>query len=372
MRILIFNWRDVMHPSSGGAEILTHELAKRWVQEGNEVVQFCSWYEGAKKSEVIDGVKIIREGKADARYLWGSVHFRAFINYQRNFKGKFDVVIDEIHGLPFFISLYVKEKKIALICEVADELWYKMYGVLFGTIGRLTEIVYLKLLYRSMHFLTISESTKKDLMKNGVSQKKIDVIPMGVRLLAIKKLPLKEKNPTLLFVGRLSKPKGIEDAIQIIEKVRKFIPNTKLWIVGRGEESYTEFLKTIIKQRKLDKSVILFGYVSEIKKFELMSRAHILVVPSIKEGFGLTLPEAGSVGTPAIAYNVKGIRDIIKDNINGILVDPDTDKLSRKVIRVLQNKNEYNALKKNLKYFYSQFNFDKTARETLKLIKKYS
>ncbi len=69
MRILILNWRDINNPLSGGAEILTHEIAKRLVALGNHVV-----------------------------------HFRAFLFYQRE-KGKFDVVRDEVHGIPFFLPL---------------------------------------------------------------------------------------------------------------------------------------------------------------------------------------------------------------------------------------------------------------------------
>jgi len=372
MKILIFNWRDTMNPSSGGAEILTHELAKRWVREGNEVIQFSSFFEGAKKHEVIDGVKIVREGTADARYLWKSVHFRAFFNYQKKFKGKVDVVLDEIHGLPFFTTLYIKERKIALICEVADDLWYKMYGFFFGFLGRVTEIIYLRLLYQSIHFLTISESSRNDLLRNGIDQKKISVIPMGVHLLGLKKLPPKEKNPTLLFVGRLSKPKGIEDAILILEKVKKNIPNAKLWIIGRGDKIYAKFLKAEIKRKKLQNSTIFWGFISEEKKFDLMSRAHILIVPSIKEGFGLTLPEAGSVGTPTIAYNVGGPRDIIQNGRNGIVVDPNPKSASEAVFRILRNDKIYKIVQAGARELVSKYDFDTSAKSTILLIQKHA
>ena len=164
MNILIFNWRDIKNPSSGGAEILTHEIAKFLVKKKNNVILFSSRFDGSAKKEIIDGVKIIREGKSVARYFLQSVHFKAFQRYKREFAGNIDLVIDEVHGLPFFTPLYIKEKKVALVCEVAGDLWIKMFGKLLGTIGKLIEIIYLRFIYRFTPFLTISHSAEKDLI----------------------------------------------------------------------------------------------------------------------------------------------------------------------------------------------------------------
>jgi len=166
MRILILNWRDINNPSSGGAEILTHEIAKRLVALGNHVVQFSSFFPGAYRKEVIDNVKIIREGNADIRTLFASVHFRAFLFYRKE-KGKFDIVIDEIHGIPFFTPWYVKGKKIALICEVASDLWKEVFGSFFGLLGRIVEKFYLRLVYKNIQFITISDSTKNSCFAYG-------------------------------------------------------------------------------------------------------------------------------------------------------------------------------------------------------------
>lgn len=70
MRVLILNWRDIKNPLSGGAEVLTHELAKKMVSKGFEVIQISSEFSNSKKEEEIDGVKIFRMGKADIRYLF--------------------------------------------------------------------------------------------------------------------------------------------------------------------------------------------------------------------------------------------------------------------------------------------------------------
>src|SRR3989344_2967644 len=319
MNILILNWRDIKNPSSGGAEILTHEIAKRWVKLGNQVTLFSSSFPNSKKEEKVDGVKIIREGHPDARFLFSSVHFLAF-KYYKNNVGKFDVVVDEIHGLPFFTPWYVKEKKVVLICEVAGDLWVKMFGPFFGLLGRVIERIYLQFVYKDIPYLTISNSTKEELIKEGVNSKNITVLPMGLTIPKSLKKYEKEKNPTLIFVGRLSKSKGIEDAIEALRQVSKTYTKTKLWIVGGGDENYKKFLKKMAKKLDVYDRITFWGFVSEEKKFELMGRAHLLLHASVKEGWGLVVIEAASQATPSIVYNVSGLRDSVIDNKTGIVL----------------------------------------------------
>lgn len=371
MRILILNWRDLKNPDSGGAEILTHEIAKRWVKMGHKVTQFSSLFNNAKEEENLDGVKIIRRGYPDARYLLGSVHFWAFRYYLSHFRGKFDAVIDEIHGLPFFTPWYVREKKVALICEVAGEIWWKMFGPLFGLIGRLTEIFYLRTVYKRIPYLTISESTKEDLVKSGVKRENITVLPMGISMPRDIKTFDKEKDTTLIFVGRLSKSKGIEDAIIALRKVSKKIPKVKLWVVGRGKKEYVDHLESLAKKLNVFEKITFFGYVAEPKKFELMSRSHILLAPSMKEGWGLIVPEAGLMGTPVVGYNVKGLKEVILDKKTGYLTLNNSPKeLANSIEKVLKDKLKYQKISAAAKKLSSSYNWDNTAEVALEVLKE--
>src|SRR5438309_329776 len=99
MRILILNWRDIRNPASGGAEILTHEVAKRWVDMGHIVTQFSSKFPNAKRDETIDGVRYLRSGQ------WWNVHGFAAIYYIFYLRNKTDLVIDEVHWFPFFSAI---------------------------------------------------------------------------------------------------------------------------------------------------------------------------------------------------------------------------------------------------------------------------
>ena len=274
--------------------------------------------------------------------------------------------MDEVHGLPFFTPFYVKERKVVLICEVAGKLWKEMFGPLFGSLGRTIEILFLRFLYKKIQFLTISRSSKEELMQNGVKAENITVLPMGLNLPKTIMAYRKEKNPTLIFLGRLSKPKGVEDAIRSLKLVLGEVPNACLWIVGRGEDDYIRKLKEMIKSLGLDEKITLYGFVSESKKFELLARAHVLVMPSIKEGWGLIVPEAYSVGTVSVVYNSPGLRDVLKNNRFKKMTSENTpEALAEEVLSVLKDKSFF---EKPLRPNLDEFSWDNTAKEAFKIL----
>lgn len=370
MRILILNWRDIKNPSSGGAEILTHEIAKYLAQKGNDVVLFSSRFERSKSNEILDGVKIIRKGHTIVRYLTRSVHFLAFQEYKKYFKGNIDLIIDEVHGFPFFTPLYAKEKKIALVCEVAGNLWFKLFGPFLGLAGWLVEKLYLRIIYRNTQFITISESAKESLIRNGVNKKNIKVIPIGFSFPKQTIKASKEKEPTLIFLGRVAKSKGVEDAILVLEKLKHF-SKIKLWVVGKGDSDYVESLKKLIKDFGLKDKVTLYGSVSDYKKFELLSRAWILIHPSKTEGWGINVIEANAVGTPAVGYNVPGLKDSIQNNKTGLLTDKNSiDSLVNKTALLLNDKEMYGRFSREVIVWSKRFEWQNAGEKTWSIIKE--
>ena len=169
MNILIFSWRGPGHPNAGGAEQVTHEHAKAWVKAGHSVTLFTSGFVGAKKREVIEGIEIIRAGNQ----ILG-VHIYGFLWYVFRKHTKFDLVIDQFHFIPFFTPLFVKEKKLAFIHEVAKEVWRlnslpfpQSLSKVVSLIGERLEPYLFKVIYKRIPFLTVSESTRNDLIEWG-------------------------------------------------------------------------------------------------------------------------------------------------------------------------------------------------------------
>ncbi len=362
MHILILNWRDIKNPKSGGAEIVTLEHAKAWVKKGHSVTWFTSRFEKSKKQETISNVNIVRRGN------FITVFLHAFIFYL--FSGqKFNLVIDEIHGLPFFTPLYVRKPKIAFIHEVADEIWDYMYPFPINYFGKIIEPLYFKL-YRNVKFWTDANSTIDDLANKGIKRKNCIAINCPVSSKPLKTLPKKEKVPTFIFVSRVVKMKGIEDVVRAFFYILREFKDARLWIVGDGEEKYVEELKETMRSYSISTKVKFFGRVDDNKKLELMQKAHLLLHASIKEGWGLVVIEAASQGTPSVVYNVAGLRDSVKNEKTGIVLEENNAKeMAREVAALIKNKKKYQSFQKNGILWVKNLTWEKATKESFELIK---
>lgn len=362
MRILILNWRDSKNPDAGGAELLTHELAKRWANK-HTVFQLSSRFAGCYEKETIDGVTIMRNG------TWWTVQLWAAWYYYTGKWGAIDVVIDEVHWFPFFARLYAKEKTVLLACEVASTLFFKLFPYPVAFVGRMIEKLYL-LCYKTTPTIAISASTRDTLVAHGFSPQTIKVIKLGNTVPAKIGIAKKDQNPTIMFLGRLHMLKGIYDILPMFVKVKNAVPDARLFIAGYGSKQAVETVRVQIQQHGLMSSVTLFGPISVEKKFALLNRAHILVVPSIHEGWGLVVTEAGYVKTPAVAYNVPGLRDIVEPGKTGLLVEPNPAALADGVLELLASPRLLKKLSENAHKQTHTLNWDETANQALSFIEK--
>lgn len=362
MNILIFNWRDPKHPNAGGAEIATLEHAKYWTKKGHKVTWFSSSFIGNfSLEEFIDGVKIIRRSNQTL-----GVHIAAFFWYLFINKEKFDLVIDQFHGIPFFTPIYVRTKKLAYIHEVTKEVWRtnqlpKPLNLVPAFFGEITEKLIFMLFYKNIKFMTVSESTKKDLIEFGVKKDNIRVIYNGLHSIKLPNIN-KEKTPTVIYLGALAKDKGTDSVLELFDRLKQRHKNWQFWIAGRGAFEYTERLKKA-------SYIKYFGFVTEKKKFELFRRAHIFVNPSIREGWGLTNLEANSQGTPVVGYNVPGVRDSVKNNKTGILVKKGRiDLLEKSVEKLISGKKIYKKISGNAEKWSGNFSWEEASRQSLEYI----
>ncbi len=364
MKILILSWRDIKSPFSGGAEIFTYENARRWVTAGHEVTWFSSDFGNCPKEEIIEGIKIIRRGTEI------TVHYQAFRHYKKNFKGKFDLVIDQINTIPFLTPLYVKEKKAALIFQLAREVWFYETFFPLSLIGFAMEFFYLKL-YRRIPVLTISESTKQDLLKLGFN-KEISILPVGIPFEPLEEPLAKDFNPSLIFVGRLRKSKRIHHIIEALQMVKKDIPEIQLKIVGSGgKPGYAKKLKRLVKKYNLGGNITFYGHVNEETKRDLIKNSHLIILASVREGWGIVVSEANALSTPAVAYNIHGVRDAIIDWQTGLLTKKNNPQvLSEGIITLLTDRNLYAKMKQTALNKGKEFSWDKSAEETLAILNK--
>lgn len=363
MKIIIFNWRDIKNPLSGGAEISLFEHAKYWKEKGAEVVWFAASYNKAKPNEIIDGIKTIRKGSPY------TVHILAAYYYLTGKLGKPDIVIDSFHGIPFFSLFYIPRKKIiALINEIAGKIWFVNANLFIATLGFYLEKIALYV-YRSLSFITGSESTRNELIATGIQSKSISVVHHGTHILTMPSSIKKEAIPTIIFLGRVTKDKGIQDALDAYKKIKLKVPSVQLWIAG-GEEKQgllTELLEQISDNDR--KAIKYFGFVDDKTKFELFKKSWLLIHPSIKEGWGLTVIEAASQGTPTIGYKVPGLVDSVQSGKTGLLATPGSiEELASSAMLLLSDKTLYNKLSKNAVQWSKQFTWESSVKKSWEVL----
>ena len=369
LRILVFSWRDPRHPNAGGAEQVMHEHMKGWTRAGHKVTLFASRNKGIPEREIIDGVKVIRQGW---QYL--GVQMAGCLYYLKH-RSKIDFVVDQFHGIPFFTPLYVTKPKLAVIQEVAGKVWLNNelpfpLDLLIGAVGYLIEPI-IFLFYRKTQFMTGSESAKTDLEGTGIPAGKITVVHHGVIVVKPKPFPRKENIKTVMFLGAISKDKGIVDVLQTFSKLNRK-GNFRFWIVGRASEYYQEFIKSEVDRLNL-KNLTYFGFVDNKQKFDLLARAHVTINPSMLEGWGLVNIEANAMGTPVIAYRSRGLIDSIKDGQNGILCHKNSpDVLAKNVVGVLGDMKYYKLLQKGALAWANKFNWKLSVNQSLNLLRELS
>ena len=359
LRVLWFNWRDIKNPDSGGAEVLTHEIATRLVKNGvYDITLFAAWFPGSLHSEIIDGIKIVREGGIY------SVYEKAKKFYKEN-KDGFDIVIDEINGKPFLTPKFVKLEKpiIALIHSISSEQF--LYELPFPANYLCYHYFEKKWLsyYKNTATVTVSHSSKRDLEQLGF--KRISIIPEGLSIIPLSEIPPKENMPTIVFIGRLKKHKLPHHAILAYHLIKKQVPNARLWVIGDG------YMRKELQEKYDGNGISFYGRVNSKIKSELLSKAHITLVPATREGWGLVVTESNAVGTPVVAYNVPGLRDSVKDGETGVLVRENSpESLASSAINLLEDRSLLEQYSLHALSFSKQFSWDTTAEVFDKVIRE--
>jgi len=341
----------------GGAEVFTYEVAKRWAACGHEVTLFTSKFPGCKNEEIVDGVRIVRAG---GRF---TVYRQAKRFYLKRFREeRYDVIIDEINTQPFFAPKFAKngEKVIALIHQLAREFWFYETPFPISYVGyHFLENRWLKQ-YVDVPTVTVSESTRKDLA--DLCFKQVSVVSEGLNFEPLNVLPEKDPKPIVAFSGRLKRAKRPDHAIKAFRIVKEKVPNAELWVFGDGP-----FKKTL--ERISGEGVNFYGNLKSLERRELLSKSWVLMVPGLREGWGLNIIEANALGLPAVAYDVPGLCDSVRNNETGLLAEGGNIRdLAEKTLRVLTDNLLRKKLSVNALNYSKAFSWDKTADEFMKLI----
>jgi len=314
-RILFLNWRDGFHPQAGGAETYCHEIARRWADAGVEVTLFAADVPSIPRRDTRDGVAIRRAGGVYGVYAAAALHLLA---RRRHYDG----VIDFQNGIPFY-SPAVAGRRMPTVC-VIHHVHQDQFDVYFdwplNVLGRVLEKQVSRVVYRERPIVAVSPSTREDVRRRLGFRNPIFIVPNGAPPAAPTTVP-RCAAPTIAVVNRLVPHKRIDLLIRAIPALVRCWPRLHVDIAGCGSESAS--LKQLAGELGVRSVVDFHGRVDEERKRQLLARAWLTVVPSYGEGWGLTVIEANSLGTPALGFDVPGVRDAIRHGFNGWLVPRD-------------------------------------------------
>lgn len=350
LRILILNWRDINHPQAGGAERYVHEIGRRLARK-HEITFLCAGYPEAADEETIDGLRVVRRGGRFSVYLYAAKVLMSTRGY--------DLVIDDINGIPFFSPVLTRAPVISIIHHiVGKEIFQRELPFPLSAVGCLAERS-IPRFYRRCTTVTVSESTKEELCSLGLRAENIVIIQNGVDITCSSPPAPRSDAPLVAYFGRIKDYKRVDHVIRAFKPVHEQFPQARLAIAGRGKE---DELIDLARELGIEGAVDFMGELDEDGKQRLLSSAWLFVTASMKEGWGLAVIEANACGTPAIAYNVPGLRDSIVHGENGLLIpDGDLAGFSEAIIKMLKDDEGRRQMGKRAEAWASRFSWDSSA-----------
>lgn len=358
MRILAVNWLDRTNPQAGGAELHFFEIFRRLVGWGHEVILICSGFAGAASQETIEGIRVRRYGRRYSFALRGRPAIRKALK-----EADFDVVVEDINKLPLYTPTLTDLPVYAIVPHLFGLTAFREVGWPVAAAVAFCELP-LPWVYRRAEFHAISQSTKLDLMKRGVAGERIRVIYPGVDCEWYTPRPEgRAGEPTFLYLGRLKRYKGVATAVRAVAILRGRGLTVRLLVVGEGDDRPR--LERLVRRLDLAETVTFTGFVSEERKRDLMRAAWAVVLPSAKEGWGITNVEAAACGTAALAADRPGLRESVRDGVTGMLFPyGDAESLAAAMSRLAQDRDLVERMGRAARRFAEGFSWDRAARET--------
>ncbi|MFL1903295.1 glycosyltransferase family 4 protein [Streptomyces tauricus] len=298
-RIVFLARRDYGNEAAGGSELLVDRLAEGLTHLGHQVTLLCGGPAAYRDYRVVSA------GGDLGHYL------RARSAFQRQV-GDCDLLVEVCNGMPYLAPLWHRGPTLCLVNHVHTDLWRMRFGgplAPAARLGRRLEHWALAGGQRGGLLVAVSPSTAHALRAIGVERDRIRVVHNGVEEPGA---PAgRSPEPLFVAVGRLVEYKRIDLLLRLWERVRP-VTGGRLVIVGDGPERQR-------LQQLAGPGVEFTGHVSEAEKHRLLCAAWLLLHPSAVEGWGLVVTEAAARETPAIAFDVPGLRDSIVNGETGLL-----------------------------------------------------
>lgn len=304
MNILWLSWKDLQHPEAGGAERLGHLWRRRLLADGHDVRHLTARYPGSAPGGPVDGIMTIRRGRSRAAHYPAALAF-----HLRHTRTWADCIVEEVNTLPYFAGALGGRARVVLhYHQLARDIWFYQMPLPVALAGYAAEAVYTWMQSRlRLPALTISPDSRRDLCRLGFEPGQVRIVRVAIAHAALDAYDASRKAApfTVLFHGSLRAMKRPLDALRAFHAFAAAGGAGRLWISGGGDATA---LHTYARTHGLSPRVTFWGRTSDAQTLDLMAQATVLVCTSVKEGWGLVVTEANSMATPAIVYDVDGLR----------------------------------------------------------------
>jgi glycosyltransferase involved in cell wall biosynthesis len=326
MNVVWLAHRDPRHPRAGGVETCIEEIGSRLVDRGHAVTLVCPRFIDLPKNESYRGINILRVG---VNPFWAHLAY-PFLSTS---KKKDTVFIDDLgHVVPWLSPQLAKSPSVAFFHHLHAR-------TLSGQVSpalRLPLIALEKtypIIYRKTRFVTTSIDSMMDLQSLGIRQESITRIPLGVDSDFFTPTA-KFEEPTVVYFGGFRNYKRADIALKAFELLMKRLPNAKMLLIGTGPTM--QFVQSLVEGSPARHAISFLGRVPRTKLAQLIAGSWVNVHTAVHEGWGLSILEASASGTPTVAFDVPGVRQVVLDNVNGLTVgDGDVNSLSEAMISVI-------------------------------------
>ena len=326
MKILWLAHRDPMNPRAGGAERTIYEIAMRLTKNGHKITILSGGWNNCKFTQNLQGIEIHRFKTNFGPHLALPVFL---------VKNHFDIVVNDLgHAVPWFFSTILNKNNIAFFRHLhARSLPGQVPPLLAKLISSIERCYFI--IYHDVIFVTESTTSRDDLLKLGIRHNRIVMNPPGVNTTLFRP-GTKTNYPSVVYFGGMRKYKRPQEALFLFHALLRKFHDLRLIIIGTGPEEFR--MKRLASDLNIQEYSEFKGRLSTEQLAATVASAWINIHTSITEGWGLSIIEASATGTPTVAYDVPGVKDVIEDGKNGIKVeDCNREALANAALKILSD-----------------------------------
>ncbi|TAK73797.1 MAG: glycosyltransferase family 1 protein [Dehalococcoidia bacterium] len=368
---------DALYPYSiGGGEKRYWEIASRL--SAHHEVHMISWkyWDGAADLER-DGIFYHGVGRPPSLYTEdGKRSIREAVEFGlRSARvatlGKFDVLevcaFPYFHALPLWLISRVRREPVVMTWH---EYWGDYWTQYLGRGAQAAQAVERVALPLADWRVAVSALTARRLRAGGRGGAQISVIPNGIDFDALSSVPRRAPEFDVTYVGRLIEHKRVDLLLQALRLLRQCLPDIRCQIVGTGPDH--DRLERLAADLELGSSVRFRGHVDEKTVYNVIAGSKVLVMPSEREGFGMTVLEAAACGVPSIVVrgHYSAADEIVEDGVSGLVVDPDPRCLADAAESVIRSPDAGRRMGDAAQALASRYDWTKIADESLAIYER--